>query len=332
MNKILVRGVNWVGDAVMTTPALKALRLAHPLAHITLLQNSTTAPLFMDYPYIDRLIPFRKTSKKDIFALARRLRREKFDTAILLQNAIEAAIIARLAGIPNVYGYHTDGRRLLLSKSVPATAETRVGHHSNYYLRMLHGLDLISAPVTPTQLALPLPPRAVKAAAQWVPDRYAVINPGATYGSAKRWAPERFANVARGLAINHKLHIVVTGVDAEADMARDIVKMVDVPATNLAGKTDLLTLMGVIGGAQIMVTNDSGPMHLAAAFDTPVVAVFGSTDHTNTYPLASRAQVIRSTAISCAPCMKRECSKPGHYCMDAVDPDDVYWACEKVML
>ena len=148
-----------------------------------------------------------------------------------------------------------------------------------------------------------------------------VINPGATYGSAKRWYPDRFAAVARTLAAEWGAKVVITGGPGETAIAADIERDLAGNCLNMAGRTSVRELMALIKRCNFFITNDSGPMHLAAAFGVPLVAIFGSTDHSTTYPLSDKAIVVRES-VDCAPCMKRECPTD-HICMKAVMPETV---------
>lgn len=331
MNKILVRAPNWLGDAVMSTAAIKALRDHYPEARIDLLGSPGSAPVFMSFPYIDKLHIFRKEGLGSILRLARVLRRERYDAAILLQNAIEAAILARLAGIGQLYGYRTDGRRLLLSASVPADAQARSLHHAEYYVHMLRGLGLCAADACADRLVLHADAGIRRAGLRLVDQPAVVVCPGAAFGGAKRWNAEGFAYVARSLYKARGLQIVLCGGPDDAEATQAVADRLDVPCLDLAGRTDIPELMGLIANADLVLSNDSGPMHIAAALQRPLVAIFGATRHEITGPVSPRAQVMRVPGIPCAPCMQRECTKPGHYCMDAIDADEVYWACVQVM-
>ena len=222
---------------------------------------------------------------------------------------------------------------MLLNYGVPKRQQVTTGHQSESYLSILAHFG-ITASVKPQLLATT--PAEDAAAAELFSaagisscDFVVGINPGATYGSAKRWYPERFAAVADILAERWGAKIVLTGGSGEAGIAADIARVMSAPTLDLAGKTGVRELMTVIKRCNFFVTNDSGPMHIAAAFGVPLVAVFGSTDSTTTYPLAEHAVVVRQE-VDCAPCMKRECPTD-HRCMTAVTPEDVVSAAEGVI-
>lgn len=323
IKRILLRSTNWIGDAVMTTPAMGALRRSFPAAEIVVVANPLVAELFRNHPDCDRVLVFdKKGEHRGLMGLLRfcgAMRRERFDLAILLQNAVEAAIMAFLAGIPRRVGYGTDGRALLLTHSVPVGAAERRLHHTRYYLQMLEALGIrggdgaLRLACTDAELA-------------WARDLLGgglpvVINPGAAYGSAKRWYPERFAEVGNRLAAEFGARIVLTGGPGETEIGRDIAAAMDVEPLNLIGKTSVREMMAVLSLSRLVVTNDSGPMHVAAAFGVPIVAVFGPTDHTTTSPLAENCRIIRKE-IDCAPCLLRQCPTD-HRCMAAIGVEDV---------
>ncbi|MGD9019240.1 MAG: glycosyltransferase family 9 protein, partial [Desulfuromonadales bacterium] len=197
IHRIVVRTTNWIGDAVMTTPALKAIRETFPDACITVVANPLVAQLFAFHPDCDEVIEYdRQGQHAGLIGFLRfvaLLRGRKFDCAILFQNAFEAALMAFLAGVPKRAGFMTDGRRLLLNHPVAVGETERTLHHTDYYLHMLAECGVTTRG---KQQTLALRPDEIQWAAETLPrGRFAVINPGAAYGSAKRWVPERFAAV-----------------------------------------------------------------------------------------------------------------------------------------
>jgi heptosyltransferase II len=331
IRKILVRSTNWIGDAVMTTPALGALRSAFPDAEIVLVANPVISELMSPHPFCDRVIVYdKKGPHKGVMGLFRfsaYLARERFDLALLLQNAIEAAIIARLARISIRAGYRTDGRGLLLTHAVPVPKEVLSLHHTEYYLNLLKSLGI---PIAARKLHLFCTDEEERRARQTLGNgSWAAINPGAAFGSAKRWYPERFAQVADFLAIEHGFKVLLLGGKSEAEIGSEIErKMVSRPL-NLIGKTSVREMMALISGMELVVTNDSGPMHVAAAFDRPIVALFGPTDHTTTSPVCSNFRIVRHE-MECAPCLKRQCPED-HRCMSAISVEHVIEAINEVV-
>lgn len=328
VRRILIRGVNWIGDAVMTTPAIGAVREHFPAAAITLLANPLVAELFSPHDWIDRVISFDRTgSHRGIggrLRLAAELRRCRFDLAVILPNSFEAALVPWLAGIPVRIGKRSDGRGPLLTHRLPP-GEVPGRHESRYYLDMLAYFGITGHVTAP--LLVTTPGEQEKAAALLEghgigADAFLLgINPGATFGSAKRWYPERFAEVARRLAAEWKARIVIFGGPGETAIAAAIEEHLGGVCLNLAGKTAVRDLMALIKRCNFFITNDSGPMHIAATFGVPLVAIFGPTDHAGTAPCSDRAVVVRRET-ECAPCKLRECPTD-HRCMTAVTAGDV---------
>jgi len=329
INNILIRAVNWLGDAVMTIPAIGAVRASFPGARITLLANPLVAELFTPHEWIDEVVVYhRKGSHAGLrgkLAIAEELKKHRFDLAILLQNAFDAALLAWLARIPRRMGYQTDCRGLLLTHSSRVIAETRRLHQVEYYLAMLKAQGITT---NDRRLLLTVTPEEERDVAEMLKvegvgegDFLLGVNPGATFGSAKRWYPERFAQVAVELSRRWGARVIITGGANEADIAGEIEAAMGGECLNMAGRTSVRSLMALIRRCNFFITNDSGPMHIAAAFNVPLVAIFGPTNHVTTSPYGMRAVVVRKEA-ECAPCMKRECPTD-HRCMTAVTAQDV---------
>lgn len=331
IRRIMIRAVNWIGDAVMSTPAMGAVRAAFPAAEITVVANPLVAELFRYHPYCDRVLVFDKQGEHagsaGFVRFCRQLRREQFDLAILLQNAFEAALMAFLARVPLRAGYRTDHRGLLLNLGVAAVDKKHGMHHVDYYLHCLEQLG-----VTGGDGALRL--AVTEAERGWAEQilgagRWMAINPGASYGAAKRWIPERFAEVADGLAARYGAGIVLTGGPGEQEIGRDIEAAMKVVPRNLIGQTTVREMMALLERCDLMISNDSGPMHVAAALDTPIVAVFGPTDHTTTSPAGKACRIVRQP-VECAPCMLRECPID-HRCMTRITSAQVLEAAEALL-
>lgn len=336
-DNILVRGVNWIGDAVMTMPAIRALRKAYPESKISLLVKPSVAALFEKDPHIDSLIMYTEKFKGLLgkLKLAYSLRRMDFSKAILLQNAFDAAFITFLAGIPERIGYKRDGRGKLLTKPVPFHRDDRRLHHINYYLNLLTSAGIPTAysqPYIYLSLEERLASRNTLAGAS---KPLIGINPGASFGSAKRWATERFADVASRFIGDTGGSVVLFGGDNELKIASEIEKLVSSRKSgqllNLAGRTSLRELASLIAECDVVVTNDSGPMHIAYAVGTPVVAIFGSTDPDLTGPPAGNINLALKFSLSCGPCFERTCRNKDLRCMDAITADDVYQGIKNIM-
>lgn len=329
VHKILVRSTNWIGDAVMTTPALGSLRSAFPDSEIVLAANPAVSELMTPHPFCDRVIVYdKKGPHKGIRGFLRfcsALAEERFDLAVLLQNAIEAAIMARLAKIRTRAGYRTDGRGFLLTHGVSVPRGTF--HHTAYYLQLLESLGIGPGE---RKLRLLCARDEIEHARHTLgPGRWAAVNPGAAFGSAKRWRPERFAAVADALTFDHGFNVVLLGGPGEAEIGLRIVAGMRSRPVNRIGATSIREMMAILSQVELVVTNDSGPMHVAAAFDRPIVALFGPTDPLATSPLCSRFRIVRVEA-ECAPCFKRRC--PGdHRCMANLSAEHVLLAVEDLL-
>ena len=329
VGRILIRGVNWIGDAVMTTPAIGAVREQFPAAEITLLANPLVAELFSPHDWVDRVVVFdRKGRHHGIggrIRLAAELRQQRFDLAVILPNSFDSALVPWLAGIPHRLGKRSDGRGWLLTHRYSATNETPGRHEVRYYIDLLAHFGISGRATAPYLVTTPAEDADAAAllAAHGIEGGNFVlgINPGATFGSAKRWYPERFAQVARRLAAEWKARVVIFGGPDETGIAAEIEQHMAGTCLNLAGRTTVRNLMALIRRCDFFITNDSGPMHIAAAFGIPLVAIFGPTDHTGTAPYSDRAVVVRKE-IDCAPCKLRECPSD-HRCMTMVTADDV---------
>ncbi|HQN17594.1 MAG TPA: lipopolysaccharide heptosyltransferase II [Syntrophobacteraceae bacterium] len=323
IKKILIRSTNWIGDAVMTTPAMGRMRAAFPMAEIVVAANPTIAELLDRHPSCDRIIVYDKKGRHrgpgGLLRFCAELRKEEFDLAVLFQNAIEAAILATLARIPIRAGFTTDCRAPLLTHRVSGWRRARRFHHTDYYLTMLEGLGIrggngrLQLHCTEEELSW--------AKEQLSDDPWVAVNPGATYGSAKRWLTERFAAVADTIAQETPSRILLIGGPNEGWIAEEVLQKMHTPPLNLAGKTSVRQLMALLSQCRLLVTNDSGPMHVAAAFAVPIVAIFGSTDHRTTSPLSNSCRIVRKPT-ECAPCLKTECPTD-HHCMTAVSVTDV---------
>lgn len=328
--RILVRAPNWIGDAVMCEPALRGLRSLFPAAEVAMLGKPLIAELFAGYAGLDRVVVYdEKGAHAGLggkWSLSGFLRRQRFDLAVLFQNAFEAAFITWLAGIPRRYGYATDGRVLFLTEPVAVPPRDNPVHQVEYYWNMLKPLGVSGAPPSPTLQSSTDEDRLADArfasAGINASDFIIGINPGSTYGSAKRWLPERFAEVARKLAerlateARASVAVAILGARGEESLGKDIASRLDCRSIVLSGATTIRELMAVVKRCRLLITNDTGPMHIAAAYGVPVVAVFGPTDSRTTAPYGQEHAVVRE-AVDCAPCLLRECPID-HRCMTRV--------------
>ena len=337
--RLLVIMPTWVGDCVMAIPTLRALRELYPEAYIAVLIKEGALPIVEDCPYVNQIIPIRKRPASHdepkgsgTVKLARYLSKQEFDTAILLPNSFRTALLARMALIPRRVGYERDGRGFLLtdrlmvrrekSKFIPVST-------LDYYLGIPRYLGAVQPAAAmelftsseDDQKALDLLKQG-----NWAPDcgkPLVMLNPGARYGDAKMWFPDRFGAVAKKCADELGAVIAVTGAPRERKILDQVIASTDVPMIDLQKLgMDLKVLKSVIKHASLMVSNDTGPRHMAAAFGVPVVTVFGPTDPRWTEIDFAHERIVR-VDVFCGPCQKRTCPLD-HRCMAQVTPEMVY--------
>jgi heptosyltransferase-2 len=336
IGSILVRQVNWVGDAILTLPALAALRRRFPQAEISLLGRPWVTGLFADQPVANRVIAYQSDGAHrgllGRWALARDLRRKRFDLAVLFPNSVDAAVVPWLAGIPRRVGTPTECRRLLLTHPAHETLGSTERHQVFRYLAVVRSLGADGDP-TPR---LAVSPEAAQAADRLLAEagvdpgtRCLVVNPGSVYGSAKRWLAERFAEAADILADRWRARILLVGSSKEAAVLETVAHAMRQAPVRLGGRTDLCTLAALLRRSHLVLTNDTGTMHVAAAVGAPVVAVFGPTDSETTGPCGSRVRLVRE-AVACSPCLLRECPID-HRCMTRVTVAQVVQAAEELV-
>jgi heptosyltransferase-2 len=331
--KLLIRATNWVGDAIMALPALQAVRKRFPQAEIAILALPYVADIYRGQGVADELIGYdRKGQHAGIQGkerLAAELKAKKFATALLLQNAFDAAWIAWRAGIPERIGYDCDARGLLLSNAirVPRAGEIPA-HEKFYYLELVKRAGWIDALPDVSEISLLVTDEQALRAEQKLQNFGAghgtmrvAVGAGASYGSAKCWPPERFAAAINRLMHERKAEIILFGTPAEAAVAAAIQAGLDQAVLDLTGKTEIAELPALLSRCTVFLGNDSGAMHVAAAVGLPVVAVFGPTDPCGTAPVTSRCTIVQEKPY-CSPCFLRKCPTD-HRCMAAIAPQRV---------
>ncbi len=336
VRRILVRAPNWIGDAVMCEPALRGLRTRFPSASITLLAKPAVADLFQTDRSLDRVVVYEDhgihAGLAGKWTLAQTLRRSQFGLAVLFQNAFEAALLSWLAGIPRRCGYATDGRTMLLTDPVARPDRQILPHQVVYYWNLLRALGITGPPPPPALFVTEGEEAALDARLLEMgigaSDVVIGINPGSTYGGAKRWLPERFAEVAQRLtwrfneARTPTTAVVIFGAKGEEALGAEVAARLTGRVVMLSGATTIRELMAATKRCRLLLTNDTGPMHIAAAFGVPVVAVFGPTDWRTTSPYGQEQGLVRDP-VDCSPCLLRECPID-HRCMTRVSVDRVY--------
>jgi heptosyltransferase-2 len=312
----LVRATNWLGDVVMSLPALRAIRETWPEAHLAVAARPGLVDFYARETGIDHVIPCPKPKGiGERHAFAAKMRAERFDGAILLQNAFDAALMAWMARIPLRIGYNRDGRGLLLTHAIPVPKAGEIPRHERfYYLEMLRRAGLIERLPEVAAIRLSGVGRGMSGGAPVVG-----ISPGAAYGNAKRWLPERFAEAGARVARALGASVTIFGSAAERAICEAVaerLRAAGVEVRNLAGETSLGEFIDLAAACRVFLTNDSGGMHIASALGVPTVAVFGATDDVGTGPTGPLARVVRE-AVDCAPCLLRECPID-HRCMTRV--------------
>jgi heptosyltransferase-2 len=325
ISRVLIRATNWLGDAVMSLPAIREARRVFPGAHIAVAARPWVTDLYRRESAIDEVICYAGAKGlREKYAFAAGLRSRRFDLALLLQNAFDAALIAWLAGIPVRLGYRRDARGPLLTHAIPVPEAGDIPRHERYYyLELLRRAGLserfpAEEPIRLDGIDAAREAGGARLEGLGIQGPPVGISPGAAYGNAKRWLPERFAEAAEALPEGS---VVIFGSAAERDICEQVRTGLRRPAHNLAGKTTLSEFIELAAACRLFLTNDSGSMHIASALGVPTVAVFGATDDTTTGPTGPLAQVVRAHA-ECSPCLLRHCPID-HRCMTRVTAEHV---------
>jgi heptosyltransferase-2 len=333
IKRVVVRGTNWVGDSVMTIPALRALRRVLPDANITLVIRPGTKGIFSEADFVDDILVYNRKGALSVIPQVREWRRRKFDLAVLFQNAFEAALIPFLAGVPLRLGYATEARQALLTHPL-ALPEWRSSRHEVFYYlflvtaleQMLFGRSTICEAEPDASIKIS-ETRKTEAAellrAYGVSDEDAVVAicPGSINSRAKRWPAEAYAALADRL-IESKRQVLLIGSKDEADVTEEVTRRMQGRPVVLTGKTTLDQITAVLDRADLIVTNDTGPAHIGAALGRPTIVIFGPTNPFTTRPFSLDAEILRHPP-ECAPCMLRDCPID-HRCMTAITVDEVF--------
>ena len=331
--KILIRATNWVGDAIMALPALRAVRKRFPDDEIAIVARPYVADIYRHQEICDQLIPYDPKGQHSGFSgrerLASELRAQKFDVALLLQNAFDAAWLAWRAKIPERIGYARDTRSLLLTKAVPLPRHGEIpAHEKFYYLELLRRAGWLDSMPEEAFIGLRVPEEKRRSADEFLCKSGVrqgalriAIGAGASYGSAKCWPPSRFAEVANRLQSEADADVILFGTAAEANVSTAISAEMRRSPIDLTGKTAITDLPALLSQCHLFIGNDSGAMHVAAAAGLPIVAVFGPTDPFGTSPVTPRCSIVQQKPY-CSPCFLRRCPTD-HRCMTAVTADMV---------
>ena len=345
--RILVVQPSWVGDAVMATPTLRALRERFPKAEISYLMKRYVKPLYVGMPWADRLITYRtgktkaKAGKGQFFELAARLKAAQFDMAVLLPNSFKAALVCRMAKIKQIVGYDRDGRGFLLSDRLKAPKEAGKFIPSpiiKYYLGLAHYLGASSRDLKMELFVTPserrdaenvltrggISPETDRPASHGQPPMV-LLNPGANYGAAKLWKAEYFAELADRFMGEMNATVLISAAPKERPIVEQVKRLMKHAPVDLSNKgIDLGSLKEIVRRCDLMVTNDTGPRHIAAALGVPVVTIFGPThpEWTEIYYPKERQVAVK---VFCGPCQKKTCPLD-HRCITRVTPGMVWGA------
>jgi heptosyltransferase-2 len=327
VNRILVRGVNWVGDTILSYPTVQQLKTLFPHSHLAILVSSPLVDLWKTFPYVNEIIPFQK--KKGIGSfwedlnIGKSLRERDFDLAVILPRSFRSAFQVYLARIPIRIGYQDEGRSFFLTHGIRRTKKILGSHRVHYFQKLIEPLGEVESFPTPRIF---LREEDRRWAEQMLKDLDLLdgrtligMNPGATYGLAKCWYPGRFGELGKRLREKWKSNLLLFGKEEEKSIAEETMQRNG--GIDLTGKTNLLQLAALLERCHLLVTNDTGTMHVAAAVGTPVVALFGSTDPSITGPWGDGHVVVRKD-LPCSPCLKRICPND-HQCMELITVDEV---------
>ncbi len=337
--RILIVSPNWIGDAIMAQPLLQLLKQQEPASVIDVLAPSWVAPVWEAFSEVNQVYAtsFRhgKLQLKERWHVACQLRKLSYDRAFVLPNTLKFALIPWMAKIPVRIGYLGEKRYGLLN----------VIHRDNkqsprpmipFYAALANSPEegILDSNTYPAPRMFVLPEEVVQVFEKWNIDatcRIVAFAPGAEFGSAKRWPAYHFIALAKQiLAEFSNVQILLLGSSNDKAVCDSIAFAVPT-VRNLAGKTTLKEAIVLISQIDALVTNDSGLMHIASAFDRPVIAMYGSTDYHHTPPFSKYSEII-SLDLKCAPCQKRECPLGHHHCMERLKPETVYTALRKYLV
>ena len=331
ISRVVVRIPNWLGDAVMSLPALHALRELLPEAHITVVSRPGSADIFMDADFIDDVLIYDRSGLSLAWKQVSEWKRRRFDLAVLLQNAFEAAAIAFLARVPLRIGYDTDRRGFLLTHPVPSPAWKDERHEIFYYLNIIRELGRPfdkEVDVKIPQFALTVSEERKQHAKKLLKEHgiradmpLVLLCPGSVNSRAKRWPADRYADLADRFT-ESGARVVLIGTQAELNVSQEVCARARHQPTLLTGVTTVGEVTALISVADVLVTNDTGPAHIGSAVGTPTLVIFGPTNPATTRPFGPSGEIIRLPP-DCAPCMLRDCPID-HRCMTAISVAEVF--------
>ncbi len=305
---VVVRVPNWIGDAVLSFPSLKAI--AEVAGKTTVVSHSRTAPLFEGLGWVDEVFSFE--SKRELLQLSLKLKSEGFVTGIVFPFSLSSAMFIALSGAGERIGYSTGLRKVFLTEGLKLPKDYRNQHLTKTYFELAKSINpdaQYSHPVLEVQSS----PRG---------SMLIGIAPGATYGPAKRWKTERFVELVNRVVGSYGCQVHVFGGTGDTPLEPELNGSVRSNVEDFTGKTSIMETASLIAHCRVMVTNDTGVMHLAAAVGTPVIALFGSTNPSWTGPLGPDHSIIKKT-LPCSPCYRRRCRYGTYDCMNRISVEEV---------
>ncbi|HKY29307.1 MAG TPA: lipopolysaccharide heptosyltransferase II [Pyrinomonadaceae bacterium] len=329
INRVVVRGTNWVGDAVMTIPALRELRRLLPDAYITLATSDWAKELFSQADYLDDLLI---QDNRSVFKNSRQWRKHNFDLAVIFPNSFASALVPFLARVPFRIGYSSDRRKVLLTHAVPLPEWRSSKHEIFYYLnivsevgRLLGSESVVHDPDISLQISeqsRQLGRELLHATGCNDAQRVIALCPGSINSRAKRWPAERYAKLADDLIETLHAQVVLVGSKEELDVSVEVGRHMRNEPIVMTGKTTLAQAVAVLSNVDLLITNDTGPAHIASSLGRPTLVIFGPTNPLTTRPYSATSEIVRHPP-DCAPCMLRDCPID-HRCMTAITPEAVF--------
>ena len=333
--KIIVRGTNWIGDAVMQIPALRELRRIFPDAHITLCTRAWAKGIFQDVDFIDDILTIEP--KESAFKQAKKWREGKFDLAILLTNSFQTALISKLGKVKKRFGYANEGRSFLLTNSIEKPVWKNEKHEIYYYLNLISevekhyfGKNSEQSPKFELNVSETRKNEARNILIENGVDlskKLIAFCPGSTNSRAKRWQSGSYADLNDKLQSELKANVILIGDQSELDVSLEVVEKSNIKPIILTGKTSLAESTAILSICDFVISNDTGPAHISAALGTKTAVIFGPTNPKTTHPIG--AEIIRKE-VDCSPCMLRDCPID-HRCLTQISAEEVFEKCKSLL-
>ena len=339
--KIVVRGTNWIGDAVMQIPALRELRRIFPNAKIALYTRDWARGIFEAADFIDEILTVEESESKfkDALRQAKILRKEKFDLAVLFPNSFESALIAKLARIPRRFGYAKEGRSILLTDAVKIPEWKNRRHETFYYLNLIAEIEksffgtktvLENEPQVDLQISASRRAEAERILTEKkinLSKLVIALGVGSTNSRAKRWQATSYAELNDKLQRELNAEVILVGAENEVNVSREVYEKAEIKPTILTDETNLAQAAAILNRADLFVSNDMGLAHVAAVVGTKTLVIFGPTNPLTTQPINSE---IIYKQVECAPCMLRDCPID-HRCMTRISAAEVFEKAKEIL-